>query len=335
MNNVAIIGAGGIGVVHLHACGALPDVRVTWVADADPERARTLAAEAGARATTDNAEAIGAADVDAVIVAVPTPFHRPVTELAAAHGKHVFCEKPMARTVADAEAMIAACDRGGVRLMIGQVVRFFPEYARIHDILADGTLGRIGVARISRVGSGPVGSRSWFLDLEQSGGMVVDFMIHDLDTLRWYFGDVARLYALGLSYTPLQATSDYAQAVLRFESGVIAHVEASWAHATFRTTVEIAGEHGLVRHDSDQSAPLRVDQPAHDDRPPTVTRRGAWPYRPYEAELRNFFDRLADGQPFLTDGEEGRRSLDVALAVLASVRTGRPVRFADGRALSV
>jgi predicted dehydrogenase len=144
---------------------------------------------------------------------------------------------------------------------------------------------------------------------------------------------VARVYALGLSYTPQQAIGDYAQAVLRFESGVIAHVEASWAHAAFRTTVEIAGEHGLIRHDSDESAPLRADQPASDDQPALVLRRGAWPTRPYEAELRHFFDRLADNRPFLTDGEEGRRSLEVALAVLTSIRTGRPVRFAKSRAL--
>src|SRR5687767_13843721 len=105
MTRFAIVGAGGIGLVHGQACRRLPDVAATWVVDQDGERAAALARTLGARATGDLEHAVSAPDVDAVIVAVPTPLHRPVTELAAAHGKHVFCEKPMARTVADAEAM--------------------------------------------------------------------------------------------------------------------------------------------------------------------------------------------------------------------------------------
>jgi UDP-N-acetylglucosamine 3-dehydrogenase len=331
MTRVAVIGAGAMGAVQARECAGVPGVTVAWIADQDQARAEAVAAELGARATTENTEAI-ANDVDAVIVTVPTPFHRSVTELAAAHGKHVFCEKPIARTIEDAEAMIAACDQAGVRLMIGHVVRFFPEFVKIREVLQAGTLGQIGLVRASRVNGFPPGERNWYRDLATSGGLVVDLMIHDFDTLRWYFGDIERVFAHGLSYTPHQQTSDYALAVLRFTNGVIAHVEGSWAHGGWRTAMEIAGEHGIVRHNGDEAAPIHLERPGATFQESLITRHWASNESPYQAELRHFFARLADGGPFETDGSAGVRALEVSLAVLASIRTGRVIHFVDGRA---
>jgi predicted dehydrogenase len=318
-----------MGALQARASASLPGVAVAWVSDQDRERAEAVAAELGARATTDNEQAI--AGVDAVVVAVPTPYHRPVTELAAAHGKHVFCEKPIARSLADAEAMVAACDRAGVRFMVGHVCRFFPEFVRIREVLRAGTLGQIGLVRASRVNAHPREEQRWFRDLAASGGLIVDLMIHDLDTLRWYFGDVERVFAHGLSYTPYQQTSDYALAVLRFANGVIAHVEGSWAHGFWRTTMEIAGEHGIVRHDGEASAPIRIERKSPTYQDPLITRVGAFSDSPYRAELQHFFACLADGTPFVSEGSDAVRTLEVALAVLASVRTGQPIHFAGGR----
>ncbi|HEY7035883.1 MAG TPA: Gfo/Idh/MocA family oxidoreductase, partial [Thermomicrobiales bacterium] len=299
-------------------------------ADQDAIRAELLASELGARATTGGETAI-AGDVDAVIVTVPTPFHRSVTEIAAAHGKHVFCEKPIARTLDDAEAMLAACEQAGVRFMVGHVCRFFPEFVKIREVLREGTLGQIGLVRASRVSSHPPADRGWFADLGASGGLIVDLMIHDFDTLRWYFGDVERVFAHGLSYTPYQPKCDYALAVVRFASGVIAHVEGSWAHSTWRTAMEIVGEHGIVRHNGQETAPITVERQSPTGEGSLISRVGSFGENPYRAELQHFFARLADGAPFETEGREGVRALEVSLAALASVRTGRPIHFVDGR----
>jgi UDP-N-acetylglucosamine 3-dehydrogenase len=330
MTRVAVIGAGAMGANEARECAGLPGVTVAWIADQDKAAGEAVAAELGARATTDNATAI-ASDVDAVIIAVPTPFHRPVTELAATHGKHVFCEKPIARTIEDAEAIVAACDRAGVRLMIGHVVRFFPEFVKIHDVLQAGSLGRVGLVRASRVNAHPPGDGNWYRDLATSGGLIVDLMIHDFDTLRWYFGDVERVFAQGLSYTSHQPTSDYALAVLRFANGVIAHVEGSWAHGSWRTAMEIVGEYGIVRHNGEESAPIRVEKRGPANQGLLISRHWTANDSPYRAELRHFFDCLTTGTPFQTDGSDGLRALEVALAVLASVRTGRTIHFVDGR----
>ncbi|MGH2559542.1 MAG: Gfo/Idh/MocA family protein [Thermomicrobiales bacterium] len=331
MTNIAVIGAGGMGSVHARACAELPDITVAWVVDQDVARAEALAADVGGRATGDMQAALDDAVVDAVVVAVPTPLHRPLTERAAAHGKHVFCEKPIALNVEDARAMIGACQQAGVRLMVGHVVRFFPEYARIKEMLDDDAIGQVGVVRSARLNQHPPADRAWFTRMDESGGLVVDLMIHEFDTLRWFFGDVERVYAHGLSFTAHQAMSDHAVALLRFENGVIAHVEGSWAHANFRTAIEIAGSEGIIDYSREESAPLWLERSD-----PEVQQRGIITRfipanrGPYHTELHHFVDRIADGQPFLTEGEDGLRALEIALATLDSIRTGQPVHFAAG-----
>jgi UDP-N-acetylglucosamine 3-dehydrogenase len=337
MTRLAIIGAGTMGTIHARSCMDIPDADVAWVVDTEIARAAALADALGARATADLEEALDDPGVEAAIVAVPTYRHCEVTERAAARGKHVFCEKPLARTREDGETMLAACERAGVRLMVGHVVRFFPDYSRINDELQRGTIGQVGVVRASRLNVYPAnaqggGGRAWYADLTLSGGPILDLMILDLDTLRWYFGAVERVFARSLSHTPYQPQVDYALAIIRFATGVIAHVEASWAHSSFRTAIEITGEHGALRHVSEETVPVRMERvgPAP---PPSgaLVPRGSLPAGPYEIELRHFLGCLASGAPFLTDGEEGLQTLELALAVMESARTVRTVHFAGDR----
>jgi UDP-N-acetylglucosamine 3-dehydrogenase len=321
----AIVGAGQIGQVHARSIATLPDAEVAWIVDLDREPADRVAGDVGARSTADTAEAFSDAGVDAVLVAVPTNLHRPVVELAASHGKHVLCEKPISSTVADAEAMVDTCRQAGVRLMVGQVVRHFPEYARIKDVLEAGTLGAIGTVRASRVGGSPVSTRRWLVDPEAGGGVVVDLMIHELDTFRWYFGDIARVFATGFGPTETDPPVEYAQATVRFENGIVAHCEASWAHQGFRTRMEIAGEAGLLRHDSAEALPIRLEKAGR------VDYATGQPERPYMRQVRHFIDQLRTDKPFLVEGVDGIRSLEAALAVSRSVRSGTPVVFESGR----
>ncbi|MBA2276970.1 MAG: Gfo/Idh/MocA family oxidoreductase [Chloroflexia bacterium] len=320
----AVIGAGGMGAVHAASIATFADAAVTWVADVDDARSSRLATQVGARATTSMEEAVGAGDVDAVVIALPTSLHRLATELAAAHGKHVFCEKPVARTPDDAQAMIDACTRAGVRLMIGHVVRFFDEYATIKRLLDAGTIGQPGMVRASRLNAPVMARSAWFADLERNGGIVCDLMIHELDTLRWYFGAVERVFAHGLTYTPYQPTRDYAMASLRFRNGATALVETSWAHTGFRTAIELSGQYGIIRHASDTAATLTVERTAAEGGIPAVVRQRPLGESPYQRELRHFIDRVRTDTPFLTSGDEGKAAVALACAILESMRTGRP-----------
>lgn len=333
MTRIAIIGAGVIAQTHLSASLGVADAEITWVADLDLKRAETLAAQAGAKATDDPATAIAAVDTDAVIVAVPTLAHRQMVETAVAHGKAVLCEKPLARTIEDAAAIVATCESAQVPLMVGQVVRFFPAYQRLKSSLDDDAVGKPGMVRLARIGPHPGPMRPWFSDPAASGGVVLDMMIHELDVIRWWFGEVARVYAIGMRQPA--PGRDHAQAVVRCASGTICHVEASWSHAAFRTTVEIAGERGMLQYDSEQAAAIRRDRPATDDLAASVTRVQADPLRPWRLQLQHFVDCVADGTPFLVTGDDGLRAVELGLAVRQSIATGEPVSFVDGRAVGL
>ncbi len=331
MTSIAIVGAGTMGGTHAAYMPHVPDVRVAWIVDPDRARAGALAAPLGARVAGDIAQALADPGLDAVLLAVPTPFHHALTLQAAAAGKHVFCEKPIALTLSDARAMTDACARAGVRFMVGHVVRFFPEYARIGALLAQGAIGQVGVVRAARLNAYPSVGRGWYGDFDSSGGVVLDMMIHDLDTLRWYFGEIARVYARGLSYGPYRASVDYALAIVRFASGVIAHVEASWAHARFRTSIEVAGAEGILRHASEETAALRLERTGPPEAQSGVGMpRSPLAASPYQLEFQHFLGCLAARTPPLTGGDEATRSLAAALAVLEAIRSGRPVHFVEG-----
>lgn len=182
--SVVLLGAGVMGRLRAASRASLPHVRLVSVVDTDLARATHVANETGARATTDIAQAVADTDIAAVLVAVPAPEHRRCVQLAAAHGKHVFVEKPIARTLDDARDMVGVCAARHARLMVGHVVRFFPEYARIKALLDAGEIGRVGVARAGRLNLQPRGRDNWYANLALSGGPVAGMMIHDLDTLR-------------------------------------------------------------------------------------------------------------------------------------------------------
>jgi predicted dehydrogenase len=328
---MAIAGVGGMGGSHARSLASLTEVDLIWLVDVDLPRAEQLASEIGGRATASMEEAFSDPEVDAVVIALPTFLHREAVELAAKHCKHVFCEKPIAMTIEDGEAVIRACDKAGVTFMVGHVVRFYHEYSRIKDLLNSGTIGQVATVRTQRLSPPVMQVRPWFADLEKSGGLVLDLLIHELDTLRWYFGEVKRVFAHGLSYSPIQQKRDYVMASLRFHSGVIAHAEASWSHSTFRTSIELAGQNGMIKYVSDDASTLKIERTKEIDLtipsiPAQIHMRPS-NQAPHRTEMRHFATALKTGEPVLVNGEEGLKALALGRAVLDSMRTGQPISF--------
>lgn len=312
---VGVIGTGFAGSTHARACAGLPGAELRAIAAATTAEALPLARELGARVAPDAAALCASEDVDLVVVASPTYLHAEHVLAAARAGKQVFCEKPIARTRDEAEAMVRACDDAGVRLAIGHVVRSFPEYRRAKELIDAGALGRIAIAALSR-GTVSVGAaRAWYLDPAKSGGVVLDLMLHDLDVLRWWFGEPAHVYARRIGDG---GALDYALATLRYADRPIVQLEASWAeHAGFRTAFEVRGDRGMLAHDSRAASPLVVQSLSGDPGGaviPTPTVRET----PYRRQLRDLFERLARGEAPLVDGREGLRSLALGLAVIES-----------------
>jgi predicted dehydrogenase len=198
--------------------------------------------------------------VDIVDICTPTHLHIDVIRQAARAGKHIICEKPLARTVEQGQEAVRICQEAGVRLLVAHVVRYFPEYALTKQSVENGEIGRPGVIRVSR-GSyrpkKPVGN--WFLDESKSGGIMVDLMIHDFDYARWVGGDVVSVYTKKVSAVHAGAPVDYGLAILTHRSGALSHLAGAWAYPppTFRTHLEIAGDAGLIEFDSDASTPIQ------------------------------------------------------------------------------
>ena len=321
---IGVIGAGFAGGTHARACLGIHGVTVAAIATDPVEHGRKLADDCGARLEPSAASLCAAGDLDIVIVASPTYLHAEHAIAAARGGKNVFCEKPIALTFADGRAIVDECARAGVQLAVGHVVRFFPEYRRAKELIDSGALGKPALATMTR-GTFPVGdARPWYLDAARSGRVVLDLMLHDLDTLRWWFGEPARVYGRMLGGS---GGLDYALATVRFADGPIVHIESSWAeHSGFRTTFEVRGDVGLVTHDSRSAAPLLTQFPERSD-VPAVMPAPTLLETPYRRQLREFFRRIAGGEEPFVSGREALRSLGLALAVLRSAETRQVVAW--------
>jgi len=150
--NVALIGCGGMGASLIRAAKGVELAAVTCVADPQVERARKLAEELGCDYCADSEDVISRDDVDAVFVAAPNFLHAPMTIRAAQAGKHVFCEKPMALSTQDARQMVEAAERAGVKLMVGQVLRYIAPYVYMWDLVRSGELGEPFCMQTTRIG---------------------------------------------------------------------------------------------------------------------------------------------------------------------------------------
>jgi predicted dehydrogenase len=331
---VALVGAGSMGRVHAHHWSRMPDVRVVGiVAETDanaPALARSLPDPGNVAVFQDFDAMLAAVNPDIVDICTPTPNHREYVERAAAAGKAIFVEKPLARTLADCDAIVATVERTGIPLMVGHVVRWFPEYARTTQMVKNGAVGKPAAVRTARLGGVPGRglSHNWFLDFALSGGVVLDLIVHDFDWLRWTFGPVARVFAKGLrGCSEYEGLLDYALVTLRHESGVVSHVTGSWAHVGgFRTTIEVAGDMGMIEHDSARTAPLSIAR--RESAVAVLENPMSAEEDPYYLELRAFLDSLKNGTPPPVTAADARESARIGLAALESIETGKVVTLA-------
>lgn len=323
---VAVVGCGGMGQWHAMSYAKMPGVELVGVCDIQVEYAEVAAKKAGTTAFTTFEEMLSAVDFEVVSIAVPTYLHKEVVFQAAKAGKHVICEKPVALHLEDAKEMIACCEENEVRLFIGHVVRFFPEYAQMKQQMDGGRIGRVGVANARRAGGHPGEAKPWFMDADKSGGVIVDLMIHDIDFMRWTLGEVKSVYGMN----KCDGTMDYALVTLVFESGAVANLEAFWGYAgSFRYAAEFAGSEGLVRTDSMHAQSLQIRKAAPPQSGGKVVEIPQSPsfFDPYYIELEHFLTCIRDGSDPIVTAQDACEALRIAKAALESIQTGKAVRL--------
>lgn len=329
---VAVVGCGTMGRMHAESVALIRDATLVGVYDQQQEAADQVAALYGAKRYASYEELLADGEVEVVNVTLPTFLHREYAVKALESGKHVVCEKPIALNEADASEMIETSKRCGRRLFIGQVLRFFPEYADIYKHVQSGRLGRIGVAHSRRSGSAPAAG-SWFWNESLSGGVVLDLMIHDIDFMRWTLGEAKRVFATISEAPGIQ----YANVTIRFGNGAIANLEAQWGRpGTFVTEAEFAGSAGVVRSGNRHSRSLELVRSASaagaaaGAAPGVTVPQSPLVRSPYQLQLEHFYRCIRTGEQPIVTAEDASRSLALALAAMESARAGKPIILNGG-----
>jgi predicted dehydrogenase len=324
---------GMLSFAHMHACSyaheivAHPDAALVGIADPSPERGRRMAAQYGTRYFESQEELLGTG-LDGVVIASENINHRGMVEAAVGAGvKAILCEKPLATTVEDAQAMVDLCAARGVRLATAFPCRYSPAYLRMREQVQAGAIGDIVAIRGTNHGRMPGG---WFTDKSLSGGgAVIDHTVHVADLNRWLLGrNATDVYAeIGNGFHH-QDWDDTGFLTIGYEGGVFATLDTSWSRPdTYPTwgdvTLQVVGTAGVIDLDMFAQNVVVYDNSVG---------RGAWSNwgSGTDAGLIADFLRLAAGHdaPGLATGEDGLQAVKVAIAAYQSAQTGQPVAIA-------
>ncbi|MBL8047425.1 MAG: Gfo/Idh/MocA family oxidoreductase [Chthonomonas sp.] len=322
MINVGIVGTGGMGRVHANHYRRMPNVQL-FAFDANPDALKAYGEQFPTVQTCASFEEL-LSKSDSVDVCLPTDLHQEIGLKVIAAGRHVMIEKPLARTTAECRTLIEAASKAGVQLAAGQVVRYFAEYRRAHELVAASRVGRVTAARLRRGGKAPTGAGGWFRDFERSGGVLFDLAIHDFDWLSWTLGEVVSVNARAVAFSKQPfADGDYGLATLCHASGAVSHVEATWMDpAGFRVTMEVCGTDGMIQFDSRTTAAVRATNLAGT----TFTDNSLTPDQdPYFRQFSSWIAALETGTPYEITPAEAFSAVAIAEAAIESAKKGTSV----------
>lgn len=329
---VGLVGAGIIGNVHRAVYDKHPQAEV--VAIADP-RGKEVLKQSGAGYVPGSkgaegvelpvysslGELLASEEVDIIDICTPTPYHRDQAIEALEAGKHVLCEKPMGRTVADCDAMLEAARRAGDRkFMIAHCLRFWPVYEYLHEAVASGRYGRVQRARFARQVIVPEGG--WFLDGKASGGAILDLHIHDVDSAAWILGMPRAITAFG-RIGP-SGCHDQVAAVWHYDDDRLILLEGTWLKAAagpFAMSFEVALEGATIICDSSREPSLQVCLPGGKVETPQLS-----PDDGYVREIDHFIRAILDNRPIeRATPESSRTSVALVECEIRSIESRKTV----------
>jgi myo-inositol 2-dehydrogenase / D-chiro-inositol 1-dehydrogenase len=334
---IGIVGSGFVAEFHALAFARLRNTSLRAVASPSPGHAERFAARhAIPFADTDFRRLLERTDVDIVSIAAPNDLHRDVAVSAAAAGKHVICEKPLAHSLAAADEMISACDRAGVLLMYAEELCFVPKYARAKQLVDEGALGTVHFVRHGEQHSGP--HSDWFWDPERAGGgVLVDMGCHGVELIRWMLDKPAvESVSAELStfvHGDRTVAEDHAVATIRFEDGRLGLVESSWAKpGGIDDRAELFGSTGVSYVDTARgSALLTYSESGYAYAAEKAETTRGWTFTSADElwesgipqEMEHFVDCAASGAAPRETGRDGRAVLEIIYGLYLSGRTGR------------
>lgn len=325
---VLVVGLGFIADAHVAAIAASPRARLLGVVDSDASRARSFShSHGGVRWTTDLADALTWADVDAVIVCTPNSTHTALGLQIAAARKHLLIEKPLATTVEDARAVAATFGTADRVVMAAHTHRSYDYGRAVHEAIADGVVGRPGFVRLAILGGWIWPDwNAWVLDPRRSGGHALHNGVHLLDLATWWLDrEPMTVFARGRKQTAAELEIyDYLEMVVTYTDGATAICEMSRAHSPGSLShrdVLVAGTEGILRHEWDDEAALLIGE-SGTSLVPAQGRNG------FLVQLEAWLDAINGAEPLMS-ADDAVRAVAMGVAVEMSIATGRPVPMAD------
>ncbi|MEM0226346.1 MAG: Gfo/Idh/MocA family oxidoreductase [Thermofilaceae archaeon] len=321
-----------LSFAHIHAWSyarvlkSLEEAELVAIYDDDPERLKRAAEAYGVRDLySDYQQLLKRSDIDAVIIASENARHAELAVASAEAGKHIIVEKPLATTLEDAERMIKAAEKAGVKLQQAFVMRYHDATVAVKRMLDEGAIGRILAITTTNHGKFP---GLWFDDPKLAGGgAVMDHTVHTADLMRWYTRDeVDEVFAvIGKNIRPQLRSEDCALISLKFRSGVLGSIDCSWSrHEGWPiwgdVYLAIYGTEGFIVVDAFRPCINLVI-----DGKPLV-----WHYFGPDADynmIKDFVRAVLEDRPVRASGYDGYKALEVALAAYESHRRGAPVKL--------
>jgi predicted dehydrogenase len=336
--NVAVVGLGFMGVTHLRAHLDNPAVQIVAVCDARRILANgVLPGVAGniknsgdihlgphVKVFSDLAEMLADPAIEVVDLCTPTPVHPEQVIASLKAGKHVLCEKPLARTAASAREILSASASAPGFLMPAMCMRFWPGWAWLKQVVVEKTYGNVLAARFRRVSEMPAWSRNGtYTTGNDAGGALFDLHIHDADFVNYLFGRPAGVFASGVLNG--SGSINHVVAQYHFPGGPAVHAEGSWLLAKgFNMQFTLHCERATLDYDLARGDDALIV--AEDGQSSRTMKCEAGDG--YTAELRYFVDCVANGRaPQTVTGHDGLTALEMCEAEEKSIRTGQPVKL--------
>lgn len=342
---VGVIGSGGIfRGLHVPYYQMTDRAEIVAVADINEDTATSVAKQFDADAYTDYRKVLDRKDVDAVDVSTHPKPHRDATVAATQAGKHILLEKPMCRTVVEADEMIAAADKAGVVLQVAYMLPFNPVYQKLKQLLEDGTLGDVQMTYGNQVGWFRPG-HPWLFIREESGGMLIEQAIHNFDVWLWLYGPVASVYAytshvpLGGTYPePEKAVENNAILLMKFKNSGAGMFIKSWAAEVGHGGEGVVCSKGSATfaegglrwktHDMEKPEEFKPSVP-DDDTYRTVSAEARasryWGYASKGASIDHWLKCIAGEEKPTTSGRVGRAGIEIGEAAYRSAESGTVV----------
>lgn len=307
---IGVIGVGAMGKHHARIYSEMRDVELVGVADINEKTAKEVATEYNSEAVSD-CEHLLRNDLDAVSIAVPTTFHKDIALKAANYGVHMLIEKPIAESVMSADVIINAVRREKLKLMIGHIERFNPAILKLKALIDAGELGEILSISCRRVG--PYSPRI------RDVGIIIDLAVHDIDAISYLYGRRA-MNVYSIAGNSFHTKEDHASILLKYDERRSGTVETNWltpykmriltatgtegvASADYiAQSLEIWKEEGLIKVDIEKGEPLKI-------------------------EIAHFLHSIIHDREPEPSGEEGKYTLQVAIAAIESYKKGESIRL--------